>query len=140
MTRSTEQKKDLRALYYAAQLGSKPAAQKVKAAFSALRVSSRRKPAPRKAAAAHKPAPPLERDNGDRLMAARDFARQAHHAAQDAFNRYRNAPEPVARLVAAVSLLPMVPSANHSLRQWRDFTAKIEAARPRVEKLMQAIR
>lgn len=150
MTRTSEQKKTLRGLYYAATLGSKAAAQKVKETINALRVGPRPKPAakptPRKAApvirkaTATPKAAPLERDNGDRLMAARNFTREAHRIAEDAFNRYRNAPAPVARLVAAVAALPDIPTANHSLREWRVFTAKVEAARPTITKLMQAVR
>jgi len=150
MTRTTDQKKNLRGLYYAAQLGSQYAATKVKETLESLRVGPRRKPAakptPRKAApvirkaTAAPKAAPLERDNGDRLMAARSFAREARLAARDAVNRYRNKPAPVARLVAAVAALPDIPTANHTLREWRNFTAKVEVARPAIAKLMQAVR
>lgn len=146
MTRTSDQKKTLRGLYYAATLGSKYAAQKVKETITSLRVGPRPKPTPRKAApvirkaTATPKAAPLERDNGDRLVAARNFTRDAHRIAEDAFNRYRNAPAPVARLVAAVAALPDIPTANHSLREWRVFTAKVEAARPTITKLMQAVR
>ena len=85
------------------------------------------------------PRPPIEKDNGDRLMGAQQFAREARRAAASAVNRFRNAPGAVGKLAAAVRQLPAIPTAGHTLREWRHFAVKVEAARPAIERLMKEV-
>lgn len=85
------------------------------------------------------PRPPIEKDNGDRLMAAQNFAREAHRAAASAVNRFHNAPGAVGKLATAVNKLPAIPTAGHTLREWRHFALKVEAARPGIERLMKEV-
>ena len=85
------------------------------------------------------PRPPIEKDNGDRLMAAQNFAREANRAAAYALVRFRNAPGAVGKLAAAVKKLPATPTAGHTLREWRHFALKVEAARPGIERLMKEV-
>lgn len=85
------------------------------------------------------PRPPIERDNGDRLMSAKHFAQAAHRAAASAVNRFHNAPGAIGKLAAAVNKLPAIPTAGHTLREWRHFALKVEAARPGIERLMKEV-
>ncbi len=76
-----------------------------------------------------KPAP-IERDNGDRLMAARtrwqDLKTAAHKLARVST---RNLTPAELRFIAAVRRLPSRgPNTSSTLREWRNFATKVEAA------------
>jgi hypothetical protein len=85
--------------------------------------------ATRPAAAKAAPAP-IERDNGDRLIKARahwqDLKTAAHRLARVST---RNLTGAELRFIAAVRGLPSrAPNASSTLREWRNFATKVEAA------------
>jgi len=149
MTRSSDQKKNLRGLFYAAQLGSKAAAQKVKATLEALRVGRpRRKPAaPRKAAPiirkvtpAARPAAAVskdhQRDNGSTLIAARAYADRVRlHARILASAPNRNAtPAEITFCKLARTLPARRPNDSAPLREWRAYAAAVESLKAAITK------
>jgi len=83
---------------------------------------------------------PIEHDRGDRLIEAKRFAIEAKAAAERALGRYRNAPGPVGRLLAIINKLPSIPNGSYSLREWQNFTTKVEAARPQITSLINQIK
>jgi hypothetical protein len=96
------------------------------------------KPAPRTLPKATSPAPakaPIELDNGDRLIAARTLwsatMTEAHRLSRTA-SRNLNSGE--LRLLEVARALPRTsPNEGSTLREWRHFAAKVEAARPDIE-------
>jgi len=147
MTRSSEQKKSLRGLYYAATLGSKAAAQKVKETLEALRVGPRRKPAaPRKAAPIIRKATPAARptavskahqgDNGSTLMTARGYADRVRlHARIIASAPNRNAtPAEITFCKLARTLPARRPNDSTPLREWRAYAAAVESLKAAITK------
>lgn len=149
MTRSSEQKKTLRGLFYAATLGSKAAAEKVKQAIESLRVGRpRRKPAaPRKAAPIIRKATPAARpaaavskahqgDDGSNLMAARAYADRVRlHARIIASAQNRNATSAEVTFCKLAAQLPRRrPTEASTLREWRAYAAAVEALKPAINK------
>jgi hypothetical protein len=148
MTRSSDQKKNLRGLFYAATLGSKAAAEKVKQAIEALRVGRpRRKPAaPRKAAPIIRKVTPAARpaaavkapqgDNGSSLMAARAYADRVRlHARILASAPNRNAtPAEITFCKLARTLPARRPNDSTPLREWRAYAAAVESLKAAINK------
>ena len=144
MTRSSDQKKTLRGLFYAATLGSKAAAEKVKQAIEALRVGRpRRKPAaPRKAAPIIRKVTPAARpaaavkapkgDNGSSLIAARAYADSVRLKARIlAHAQNGNAtPSEIAFCKLAARLPRRRPTEASTLREWRAYAAAVESLKP----------
>ena len=145
MTRSSEQKKTLRGLFYAATLGSKAAAEKVKQAIESLRVGRpRRKPAaPRKAAPIIRKAAPAaaaskahQGDDGSNLMAARRFADNVRLKARIlAHAQNGNAtPAEIAFCKLAAKLPRRRPTEANALREWRAYAAAVESLKAAINK------
>ncbi len=148
MTRSSDQKKSLRGLFYAATLGSKAAAQKVKETLEALRVGPRRKPAaPRKAAPIIRKATPAARpaatvskahqgDDGRSLMAARRFADNVRLKARIlAHAQNGNArPSEITFCKLAAKLPRRRPTEANTLREWRAYAATVESLKAAITK------
>ena len=145
MTRSSEQKKSLRGLFYAATLGSKAAAEKVKQAIESLRVGRpRRKPAaPRKAAPIIRKAAPAaaaskahQGDDGSNLMAARAYADRVRLKARIlAHAQNCNAtPSEIAFCKLAAKLPRHRPTEANTLREWRAYAAAVESLKPAINK------
>ena len=145
MTRSSEQKKSLRGLFYAATLGSKAAAEKVKQAIESLRVGRpRRKPAaPRKAAPIIRKAAPAaaaskahQGDDGSNLMAARAYADRVRLKARIlAHAQNGNAtPSEIAFCKLAAKLPRHRPTEANTLREWRAYAAAVESLKPAINK------
>lgn len=149
MTRSSEQKKTLRGLFYAATLGSKAAAEKVKQAIESLRVGRpRRKPAaPRKAAPIIRKATPAARpaaaaskahqgDDGSNLMAARAYADRVRLKARIlAHAQNGNAtPSEIAFCKMAARLPRRRPTEANTLREWRAYAATVESLKAAINK------
>ena len=148
MTRSSEQKKSLRGLFYAATLGSKAAAEKVKQAIESLRVGRpRRKPAaPRKAAPIIRKATPAARpaaaskahqgDDGSNLMAARAYADRVRLKARIlAHAQNGNAtPSEIAFCKLAARLPRRRPTEANTLREWRAYAAAVESLKAAINK------
>ena len=144
MTRSSDQKKNLRGLFYAATLGSKAAAEKVKQAIESLRVGRpRRKPAaPRKAAPIVRKVTPAARpaaavkapqgDNGSSLMAARAYADRVRlHARTIASAQNRNATSAEITFCKLAAQLPRRrPTEASTLREWRAYAGAVESLKP----------
>jgi hypothetical protein len=147
MTRSSDQKKNLRGLFYAATLGSKAAAEKVRQTIEALRVGRPRKAAaPRKAAPIVRKAAPAARptavskahqgDNGSALMAARAYADRVRlHARILASAPNRNAtPAEVTFCKLAAQLPRRRPNESSPLREWRAYAAAVESLKAAIIK------
>lgn len=143
MTRSSDQKKTLRGLYYAAKLGSNTAAQKVKETLEALRVGPRRKPAakptPRKAAPVIRKAAvapkPAKASNGNDLLLARDYADRARTKARSLARAVRNAsPAEMSFCRLAAQLPGRRPTEASTLREWRGYAAAVESLKPAITK------
>ena len=145
MTRSSEQKKSLRGLFYAATLGSKAAAEKVKQAIESLRVGRpRRKPAaPRKAAPIIRKAAPAaaaskahQGDDGSNLMAARAYADRVRLKARIlAHAQNGNAtPSEIAFCKLAAKLPRHRPTEANTLREWRAYAAAVESLKAAINK------
>ena len=149
MTRSTDQKKTLRGLFYAAQLGSKAAATKVKETLEALRVGPRRKPAapaPRKAAPVIRKAAPAPKRaaavrkepqpvSGNDLLLARDYADRARTKARSLARAVRNAsPAEMSFCRLAAQLPGRRPTEASTLREWRAYAAAVESLKPAITK------
>ena len=143
MTRSSEQKKSLRGLFYAATLGSKAAAEKVKQAIESLRVGRpRRKPAaPRKAAPIIRKATPAaskahQGDDGSNLMAARAYADRVRLKARIlAHAQNGNAkPSEIAFCKLAAKLPRRRPTEANTLREWRAYAAAVESLKAAINK------
>ena len=143
MTRSSEQKKSLRGLFYAATLGSKAAAEKVKQAIESLRVGRpRRKPAaPRKAAPIIRKATPAaskahQGDDGSNLMAARAYADRVRLKARIlAHAQNGNAtPSEIAFCKLAARLPRHRPTEANTLREWRAYAAAVESLKAAINK------
>ena len=107
----------------------------VRVPSEAEKATARRKVLKQVAKPAAKPATapkaaPIERDNGDRLIAARnrwqDLKATAHKLARIST---RNLNPAELRFVAAVRALPTrAPNESTTLREWRSFAALVEAA------------
>ena len=143
MTRSSEQKKTLRGLFYAATLGSKAAAEKVKQAIESLRVGRpRRKPAaPRKAAPIIRKATPAaskahQGDDGSNLMAARAYADRVRLKARIlAHAQNGNAtPSEIAFCKLAARLPRHRPTEANTLREWRAYAAAVQTLKAAINK------
>ena len=143
MTRSSEQKKSLRGLFYAATLGSKAAAEKVKQAIESLRVGRpRRKPAaPRKAAPIIRKATPAaskahQGDDGSNLMAARAYADRVRLKARIlAHAQNGNAtPSEIAFCKLAARLPRHRPTEANTLREWRAYAAAVQTLKAAINK------
>ena len=143
MTRSSEQKKSLRTLFYAATLGSKAAAEKVKQAIESLRVGRpRRKPAaPRKAAPIIRKATPAaskahQGDDGSNLMAARAYADRVRLKARIlAHAQNGNAtPSEIAFCKLAARLPRHRPTEANTLREWRAYAAAVQTLKAAINK------
>ena len=149
MTRSSDQKKSLRGLFYAAtKLGSKAAAEKVRQTIEALRVGRPRKAAaPRKAAPVVRKASPAARpaaavskahqgDDGSSLMAARRFADNVRLKARIlAHAQNGNAtPSEIAFCKLAAKLPRRRPTEANTLREWRAYAAGVESLKGAINK------
>lgn len=141
--RSHTAKSHLRGLYYAAQLGSKAAATKVKETLEALRVGPRRKPAakptPRKAAPVIRKATvapkPAKASNGNDLLLARDYADRARTKARSLARAVRNAsPAEMTFCRLAAQLPGRRPTDASTLREWRFYAAAVESLKPAITK------
>jgi hypothetical protein len=119
-----------------AVLARKSAKPSVRVPSEAEKAAARKKFQTRTAKPAAKSAPvksaPIELDNGDRLIAARDLWRDtmtaAHRLSRTAS---RNLTGAELRLIEAARALPRIaPNEGSTLREWRSFAAKVEAARP----------
>jgi hypothetical protein len=112
----------------------------VRVPSEAEKATARRKVLKQVAKPAAKPATapkaaPIERDNGDRLIAARNLwsvtMTEAHRLSRTA-SRNLNGAE--LRLLEVARTLPRTaPNESNTLRDWRTFTASVEAARPAIE-------
>jgi hypothetical protein len=144
MTRSSDQKKSLRGLFYAATLGSKAAAEKVRQTIEALRVGR-----PRKAAAPRKAAPIVRKvatvatvskahqgDDGSSLMAARRYADNVRLKARIlAHAQNGNAtPSEVTFCKLAAKLPRRRPTEANTLREWRAYAAAVESLKAAITK------